>query len=218
MTDESSAAIPPREPAAPAAAAGGTDPEQWVDRHGDYLFKYALLRLRDPGRAEDLVQETFLAALKGGSAFAGRAAEKTWLVGILKHKIFDYYRKLGRETSFTDLRFYESQEEEQFLPEPAGDGHWRTEMGPLEWPDTPGMALDQAAFWQAFHECRAKLPAKVGAVFCLREIDGLETPEICALLQISESNLWVMLHRARTALRRCLETQWFGRLAGPPTA
>ena len=83
-----------------------SDPERWVGEHGDYLFKYALVRLRDSTKAEDMVQETFLAALKGGSSFAGKSKEKSWLVGILKNKICDYYRKASRETSFTDMEFY----------------------------------------------------------------------------------------------------------------
>ncbi len=145
---------------------GLSDPERWVDLHGDYLFKYALIRLRDPAKAEDAVQETFLAALKGGKSFQGRSAEKSWLVGVLKNKIYDYYRKSSRETSFTDLEFYSDEE---------------------------------------------KLPKNVAAVFNLREVDGVEGKEICSLLNISESNLWVMLHRARMALRRCLETNWFGK-------
>ena len=82
-----------------------SDPERWVEEHGDYLFKYALVRMRDAARAEDLVQETFLAALKGGKQFAGRSAEKTWLIGIMKNKIADYFRKASRETSFSDLTF-----------------------------------------------------------------------------------------------------------------
>jgi len=100
------------EPAAAPPAASATspprlsDPERWVEEHGDYLFKYALVRLRDATRAEDMVQETFLAALKGGDKFAGRSAEKSWLVGILKNKICDHYRKASRETSFTDMEFY----------------------------------------------------------------------------------------------------------------
>src|SRR5208337_5571425 len=78
-----------------------SDPERWVELHGDYLFKYALIRLRDPSKAEDAVQETFLAALKGGKSFQGKSAEKSWLVGILKNKIYDYYRQASHETSFT---------------------------------------------------------------------------------------------------------------------
>src|ERR1043165_903804 len=95
-------------PASPPAAADKaqpalSDPERWVDEHGDYLFKYALSRLRDPAKAEDVVQETFLAALKGGKSFQGRSAEKSWLVGILKNKICDHYRKASRETSLTEI-------------------------------------------------------------------------------------------------------------------
>ena len=82
---------------------GLSDPERWVELYGDYLFKYALMRLRDAAKAEDAVQETFLAALKGGKTFEGRSAEKSWLVGILKNKVCDHYRKAGRETSFTDM-------------------------------------------------------------------------------------------------------------------
>ena len=85
---------------------GLSDPEQWVELHGDYLFRYALMRLRDASKAEDAVQETFLAALRGGRNFAGRSAEKSWLVGILKKKVSDHFRKASRETPFTDLDFY----------------------------------------------------------------------------------------------------------------
>src|SRR5580658_10910099 len=101
-----------------------SDPERWVDEHGDYLFKFALARLRDPQRAEDAVQETFLAALKGGRNFAGRSAEKSWLVGILKNKIYDHYRKAGRETSFTDLEFYADEERDRFNPDGIFKGGW----------------------------------------------------------------------------------------------
>src|SRR5207249_8527733 len=101
--------------ATPPTAALLSDPERWVDEYGDYLFKYALVRLRDQTKAEDMVQETFLAALKGGHSFAGRSAEKSWLIGILKNKICDYYRKASRETSFTDLEFYSDEESDRFI-------------------------------------------------------------------------------------------------------
>lgn len=191
------------------AAAGLSDPERWVELYGDYLFKYAIMRLRDAARAEDAVQETFLAALKGKS-FAGRSAEKSWLVGILKNKICDYYRKAGRETSFTDLEFYSDEESDRFITDgPFKDG-WIHELGPQEWAG-PGASLDSEVFWRTFHDCSNKLPKNVAAVFNLREVDGIESAEICAMLNISESNLWVMLHRARMALRRCLETNWFAK-------
>ena len=197
---------PPEAPGKP----GLSDPEQWVELHGDYLFKYALMRLRDPAKAEDAVQETFLAALKGGKTFAGRSAEKSWLVGVLKNKIYDHYRKAGRETSFTDLEFYSDEESERFVPDGLLKDGWIHELGPSEW-SSPGASLDSEVFWKTFRDCSEKLPKNVAAVFNLREVDGIESKEICALLHISESNLWVMLHRARMALRRCLETNWFAK-------
>jgi RNA polymerase sigma-70 factor (ECF subfamily) len=197
-------------PADASALSGLSDPEQWVELYGDYLFKFAILRLRDESRAEDAVQETFLAALKGGKTFRGRSAEKSWLVGILKNKIYDHFRKASRETSFTDMDFYGDEESDRFVAEGIGQGGWLHEFGPKDWP-APGDSLDQEDFWKTYHACAGKLPKNVAAVFNLREVDGVDSKEICALLNISESNLWVMLHRARMALRRCLETNWFGK-------
>lgn len=187
-----------------------SDPERWVEAHGDYLFKYALVRLRDVSKAEDAVQETFLAALKGGRTFEGRSAEKTWLVGILKNKIGDYFRKASRETPFTDLEFYHDEESGSFEPKGVSGGGWARELAPKEWTPEPGAGIDNEAFWKVFNECAAKLPRNISAAFWLREVDDTDSKEICRLLNISESNLWVMLHRARMALRRCLETNWFG--------
>jgi RNA polymerase sigma-70 factor (ECF subfamily) len=201
---------------APAEAGPSTrtvkisDPERWVEEHGDYLFKYALSRLRDPTKAEDLVQETFLAALKGAKGFQGRSSEKSWLVGILKNKICDSYRKASRETSFTDLQFYSDEEGDRFISEgPFKDG-WIHELGPQEW-SNPGESLDSEIFWETYRDCSNKLPKNVSTAFNLREVDGVESKEICAMLNITENNLWVMLHRARMALRRCLELNWFGK-------
>src|SRR5947208_7544255 len=195
----------------PTASARLSDPECWVEEYGDYLFKYALVRLRDSTKAEDMVQETFLAALRGSNKFAGRSAERSWLVGILKHKILDYYRKASRETAFTDLDLYSEEESDRFIPNGVREGGWIHELGPLEWPSDPGAGLDSQAFWKTFHDCSSKLPVNVSTVFTMREVDGIESKEICNLLNISENNLWVILHRARMALRRCLETNWFGK-------
>ena len=132
-----------------APAPGLSDPERWVDEHSDYLFKYALSRLRDPLKAEDAVQETFLAALKGGKSFQGRSAEKSWLVGILKNKICDHYRKASRETSFTDLEFYSDEENDKFIPDGLFKGGWihdaGRQLGPMEWSSDPGASLDSVA-------------------------------------------------------------------------
>lgn len=197
----------------PDSPPGLSSAEQWVDLHGDYLFKYAMIRLRDPLKAEDAVQETFLAALKGGKSFGGRSSEKSWLVGILKNKIFDYYRYAGRETSFSDLNFYSDAEGDCFVPEGLHKDAWIHECGPLEW-SSPGASLDSEVFWKTFHDCSSKLPKNVATVFNLRELDGVDGREICRLLNITESNLWVMLHRARLALRRCLESNWFRQQQG----
>ena len=197
--------------ASPAKSTRSSDPEHWVEEYGDYLFKFAIVRLRDASKAEDLVQETFLAALKAVQTFAGRSAEKSWLAGILKHKILDHYRKAGREMSFTDLDFYRDEESDRFIPDGPFQGGWIHELGPLEWSPDPGASLDSEAFWHTFQDCSNKLPKNISAAFTLREVDGIESEEICQLLNVTENNLWVMLHRARMALRRCLETNWFGK-------
>lgn len=200
----------PSAPAVETAKRAVSDPERWVDEHGDCLFKFAMMRLRDESKAEDAVQETFLAALKGGDRFAGRGAERTWLIGILKNKIYDHYRKAGRETLFADLQFYNDEESDRFVSEGLGQGAWINQCAPQEWRQT-GESLDNELFWKTYRECASKLPEKVAAVFNLREVDGIESREVCAMLNISENNLWVMLHRARMALRRCLEMNWFTR-------
>ena len=200
----SQAPPPESEPAAP----GLSDSERWLELYGDYLFRYAMLRLRHTTNAEDAVQETFLAALKGRKSFAGRSAEKSWLVGILKNKISDFYRRASRETLFTDMEFYSDEESNRFVADGLFKDSWVHELGPQDWPN-PGASLDRQSFWRTFRDCSNKLPKNVGIVFTLREVDGIESREICAALNISESNLWVMLHRARMALRRCLEVNWF---------
>jgi RNA polymerase sigma-70 factor (ECF subfamily) len=189
-----------------------SDPERWVDEYGDFLFKFAILRLRDEHKAADAVQETFLAALRSRKEFAGRSSEKSWLAGILKNKIYDHFRRASRETSFTDLEFFDDEERDRFVSTGLGKGGWLHEGGPQEWAHA-GESLDQDLFWKTYRDCAGKLPAKVAAVFNLRELDGVDSKEVCAMLNLTESNLWVMLHRARMALRRCLETNWFGKHA-----
>ena len=208
-------------PAGPSHSAAGLmksppalDPERWVNEHGDSLFRYALSRLRDSALAEDLVQDTLLAALKSHHRFEGRSSERSWLTGILKNKILDHYRKSGRETVFTDLEFY-SDEEARAFDNAAFPDHWNPAAAPTEWSGA-GAALDQEEFWKVFHRCSGKLPDRVARVFLLREVDDVPSDEICAALNITPNNLWVMLHRARMALRRCLEANWFGATSSEP--
>jgi RNA polymerase sigma-70 factor (ECF subfamily) len=182
------------------------NPERWVDEHGDYLYRYAIVRVRKAEVAQDLVQEAFLAALRSHQNFAGRSSERTWLFGIMKNKIVDYYRKQGRETSFTDMEFLSDEFSEKFV-----DGCWIHFGAPKDWKPDPDVVAHRSDFWVTMNACLGKIPDRVAKVFMLREMDELSTKEICKSLSITESNLWVMLHRARMALRECLEKNWFAK-------
>ena len=184
---------------------GMFDPERWVEEHGDCLYRYALIRVRKPEVAEDLVQETLCAAVKNYGSFGGKSSERTWLCGILKNKICDHFRKLGRETCFTDMEFLEDELSHKFVPQ----GFWNHDLGPLEWKPEADVVMHRSEFWDTFRNCLAKLPQRVADVFMLREMDEMETAQICDTLKVSPNNLWVMLHRARMALRECLEVNWF---------
>lgn len=185
------------------------DPAAWVDDHGDYLFRYALVRLRDDVRAEDVVQETLLAALQHLDSYSGRAAERTWLTAILKHKIVDQIRKSCKEVPFepsdTDL----SEFDPLFERQDVFQDHWNDALSPRIWHRSPEDAVQQDEFFGVLQRCIGKLPERVAHVFTLREMDELETEEICRLLELSTSNFWVIMHRARMSLRRCIEINWF---------
>jgi RNA polymerase sigma-70 factor (ECF subfamily) len=181
------------------------------------LFRYALGRLRDVSLAEDMVQETFLAALKNQDNFEGRSSERSWLISILKHKLVDHYRRSAREEPVGDIEFFAREEQEAFVELGWSPGSWRPGCGPLEWSSDAASNLDREAFWNVFWTCLEGLPDRVAAVFTLREMDELTSEEICDQLGISPGNLFVMLHRARMALRRCLESSWFRNTTEDPT-
>lgn len=187
------------------AVVSHADPDRWVDEHGDCLYRYALTRVRKEEIAEDLVQETLLVAVRTHERFGGRSSERSWLVGILKNKICDHFRKLGRETNFTDLEFFSDEHGDKF----DGENYWIHERGPADWKPEGEEAMKRAEFWQTLQGCLAKMPERVAQVFMLREMDDMPSKEVCATLNISEANLWVMLHRARMALRECLEVNFF---------
>ena len=188
------------------------DPGIWVDEHGDYLYKYALFRTRDASAAEDAVQETFLAAIKAYSKYEGRGSERTWLVGILKHKITDHFRKSIRESPIGETEDDHGPEHAEFFRRTdQWENHWSNDYAPTEWHATPEELVEQTDFWKVFNDCLAPLPARTASAFTFREVDGLTSEEICELLSISVNNLWVILHRARLHLRNCLELNWFRR-------
>lgn len=177
----------------------------WLAEHGDYLYRYALARLRDPHLAEDAVQETLLAAL-AGSGFAGKVSPRTWLTGILKHKILDQFRRRQREAPLEEPHEVAADDPgmEQFF---LGDGHWAEP--PHAWRE-PGNLLQQNQFLQVLQQCMDRLPKKLAHIFLLREIEQSDYEEICKELEISPTNAWVMLYRARMGLRKCLEMNWLG--------
>ena len=186
----------------------------WLEQHGDYLFKYAVFRLRDPSAAEDAVQETFLAALKAYENFEGRGSERTWLVGILKHKITDHFRRRTREAPIGEGEDQGPEHAEFFTRTDEWVHHWNKNYAPTEWHATPAQLMERGDFWRVFSDCLSPLPDRTASAFALREVDGLTSEEICAALSITVNNLWVMLHRARLHLRNCLEVNWFKREAG----
>jgi len=180
-----------------------SDPQTWLEEHGDYLYRYAMLRVHNPQVAEDTVQETLLAALEAKDRFDGRASVRTWLVGILKHKIIDYFRRHSREFSISDLASPEDSLEDVF----DRDGNWR--VPPTAWRDSPAQTLERKEFWRIFETCMSELPQRLAQVFALREIEGFPSEEICKRLNISATNLDVMMYRTRLRLARCLDAKWF---------
>jgi RNA polymerase sigma-70 factor (ECF subfamily) len=179
-----------------------------VERFRGYLMRYALLQLRDSTAAEDVVQETLLAALEGSDRFSGRSTIKTWLTGILKHKIIDQLRRKSREQPLLQGDDDERSEGDVADALFKADGHWQT--FPANWGD-PDKALENKKFWETFEMCARAMPARTARVFMMREVMDLSTEEICKELGITATNCWVMLHRARLTLRECFETNWFGR-------
>ena len=188
---------------------GGLDPGNWLERHGDYLYRYALVRVRDAAIAEDLLQETLLAAVGDCESHAGRSSERTWLVGILKHKVFDYFRRVARNAEF-QLTLESDEEGEWFESSGPWRGHWREDRAPISW---PVQAVESREFWETLNQCLAQLPQQMAIAFTLREIDGLSSNDICDILNITPNNLWVLLYRSRGKLRELLEVNWFSRRA-----
>jgi len=193
----------------PADKTIGIDPERWVRDHGDGLFGFAALRVRDRSVAQDLVQETFLAAIKAKENFAGRSNERAWLFGILRNKLADFYRFQGRELPAADLEGALPEEKNAFWPTGVGRDGWVKGLAPKAW-ETPEEILVTKEFQEVLRACLSRLPLKIAQAFVMREIDDVSSKEICKALDVSPNNVWVMLHRARMALRRCLEVHWFG--------
>ena len=177
--------------------------EDWVDAHADYLFNFAVGQVRNADTAEEIVQETFLAAVKGRGNFSGQSSERTWLVGILRHKIYDHLRKTCRERAVrADLSTTEGADDSEdsvlWLHDVAAESH------------SPSRRIELSEFRENLELALGKLPPRIAQVFQLYEVEERSNREVCAQLNISESNLWVMLHRARKQLREQLSGWWSG--------
>ncbi len=178
------------------------NPDAWVDQYGDYLYRYALMRLKNPTSAEDAVQETFLAAMKGVDRFDGRTDIKYWLRGILRNKIVDHIRRAVREDVVEDT------DAQEML-----DSFWFKHSGvaalrPAPWQFDPHRAFERTEFWTIFRSCMAGLREPLRQAFTLKMLEDLPSEEVCKILKVSPNNLWVMMHRARTALKACMEKKW----------
>ena len=179
------------------------DPARWVDEHGDYLYAYALARVGRPETAEDLVQDTLLAALQAVDRFGGRASERTWLISILKNKLIDRLRR-HRPQVASDLAAADDWLDGRY----DRTGHWKAAPG--RWGADPAELLARREFWDAFEKCRARLPERLREVLSLRLLDDLPAEEVCRALDITATNLWTLLHRARVRLWDCLDRRGFG--------
>ena len=177
-------------------------PENWVDVHADYLFNYTISRVSDEEIAKDLIQDTFIAGLNSAQNFKGQASERTWLISILKRKIIDHYRKINSKKGKAEVRrnyISATENEGDWLEEQVADPKSTGENDPLE-NEELGLAIQA---------CIDKLPLNQRRVFVMKTVRGLATEDICKELDINPSNLWVMIHRARTALMGCLNKNWF---------
>lgn len=178
--------------------------------HGDVLFGYALRLVSDRAVAEDLVQETLLAALKGRAAFSGESSEQTWLVGILKNKVVDYFRRSSRELRLVEPDQYSDAEDSDYVSSGPDAGAWQPNRRPTSWSVDPQDPVEQQQFWSHLRRCLGGLESRLARVYTLREIEEVEYQEVCNILAVTPTNLRVMLHRARKLLRHCLETHWLG--------
>ncbi|MCM2370208.1 sigma-70 family RNA polymerase sigma factor [Aporhodopirellula aestuarii] len=177
------------------------EPQDWVEHYGDGLYRYAMSRLRDVDAAEEVVQQTFVAGLEHIDQFAGSGSQQGWLMGILKRKIIDFVRSRNRASQPEDLDAAATLTE--FFDR---KGNWTRNareilLQPLD-------AVETAEFWPIFEKCLSTLPNRQSGAFVMREIDSLESVQICKELEISPSNLWVLLHRARLRLATCIKMRW----------
>jgi RNA polymerase sigma-70 factor (ECF subfamily) len=184
--------------------------EQWLQAYGDQLHSWAYHKTGDKQAAEDLVQETFLAAFKSLEKFKGNSQPKTWLFSILKNKIIDYHRKKFRENTFNESSLKGNRDKDDIV-ETFFDsyGRWKPESSPIKWAETDSELLDDLDFKAILQSCMEDLPEKWFSAMQFKYLEQKEGKVICQELDITPSNFWQILHRAKVQLKNCLEHRWF---------
>jgi len=173
------------------------------ESHADYLFNYAITRVNDQHIAEDLVQDTFVAALRNIKNFESRSKESTWLTAILKNKIIDHYRKKVRQyhkESLDDLRSVEDYFDK--------NGKWNKTEQPQKWHINYNETIEQKEFYEILNNCLSRLNDLQRIAFTMKHFDDIKSDDICKELEITSSNYWVIIHRAKLQLRKCMEVKW----------
>jgi RNA polymerase sigma-70 factor (TIGR02943 family) len=181
------------------------NPHHWVEAHADYLYAYSLARVNNEEQAKDLVQETFLAALQNADKFQGKSSERTWLTAILKNKIIDIYRKKSSGLKAVDEKKAEEEQQDYF---DGDNGHWNDAHKPLPFGIEDHDPLASMEFDHILQKCLKKLPSLWMSVFVMKYMDDATTGLICSELRVSQSNFWVIIHRAKVNLRACLQKNW----------
>ncbi|WP_343331005.1 sigma-70 family RNA polymerase sigma factor [Polaribacter staleyi] len=176
--------------------------DKWIDNYADYMYNYAVVRVNNGDLAKDLVQDTFFAGFKSAKNFQGKSTERTWLISILKRKIIDHYRKINSKKGQAEVRM-------NFYDDGENEGNWIEERVPQSWDNQSEKTIENEELKSQLDSCIDALPEKYAMVFRMKTIQEFETEEICKELDITASNLWVIIHRARTQLRKCMEDNWF---------
>lgn len=187
------------------------NPALWIDLYADYLFNFAHSRVHSKEVAEDLVQDTFLSAIKSKSSFQQKSTERTWLTSILKNKIIDFYKKKSTQKEVSVGTNDDDEKHNRYFEAEGGrKGMWNIGARPEHWNTDYQTPVEKGEFYIVLNSCFDKLPKQWAAVFTLKNMKDLNSKEVCKELKISSSNYWVIMHRARLQLRECLEKNWFG--------
>ncbi|HKJ78695.1 MAG TPA: sigma-70 family RNA polymerase sigma factor [Prolixibacteraceae bacterium] len=192
------------------------NPQLWVEHYSDELFRFASVRVKSREIAEDLVQDTFLSGLNAVKNFRGDCHEKSWLYNILRNKIIDHYRKKTNQEIKQGALTEDGEGEDSFyhrffMREGTWAGHWKKEARPGNWGDSADHKMEKEEFMNFLLLCMSLLPETWSKVFSLKNVEEFTTKEVCKELDITPSNLWTIIHRAKLQLRGCLEKRWKGK-------